>query len=157
MPLLPQLKRLNRGYPAGAPNSGAVLFLSLNRYAILLAVFSLVLFSTAFIAAFRIRDNAYSIAGSFICASFYAGSQSLKIFSAYPQKARAWYLLCLRNRGCVREESFGKYLESPCGRIVAVEAMRSVGVKDPWSTIRDLRNRRRLMAERGRSSSGFFG
>ena len=68
-------------------------------------------------------------------AAVYLFSISGKLFSTWGAKKREIDLLVKRNKNGFRPDTFELYMQAPCGRLVAREALRELNMRGEYKTL----------------------
>jgi len=68
-------------------------------------------------------------------AAVYLFSISGKLFSTWGAKKREIDLLVKRNKNGFRPDTFDIYMQAPCGRLVAREALRELNMRGEYKTL----------------------
>lgn len=64
---------------------------------------------------------------------------SLNIFNTWGDKKRKYAVLVVRNGNGIRPETFGEYLDAPCGRLLVRIVLRDLGEERRYREIRKTR------------------
>jgi len=108
-------------------------FLYLNIYAFLL-VFAGIL---TLAAPFYMLNKWIIIAQGIAAVQLFAVSG--KLFSAWGSKKREIELLIKRNRDNFRPDTFEKFMQAPCGRLIARQVLRDLNKPDEYKSLLKLR------------------
>ena len=123
----------SQGRSEAMRKTGAFRFLYLNAYSFLLLFAALAVLA---LPLFRLHPLFLmaQIAAALPC--LYV---SAKLFSVWSDKKRKYALLRGKNKNGFREESFGVFMQAPCGRLLVRAVLRDLGMREKYAVLRKYR------------------
>lgn len=108
-------------------------FLYLNTYAFLLLVGGI---GIVFIPLYKIYNWIFfvQIVVALICLR-----SALRIFRAWNDKKRKYNILMQRNENTFRPDTFGEYMQAPCGRLLVKIVLKDLNRTNEYNTLKKLK------------------
>ena len=110
-----------------------VRFLYINLYSIILACAGIL------VLAIPLHQISLWFLGAQIIIALGLISTAIKLFSAWDHKKREIALLVGRNNHEFRPETFEKFMQAPCGRLVVRQALADLGMQKEYKSLLKLK------------------
>ena len=104
-------------------------FVYLNAYAFLLACCGM---AVILIPLFKISK--WLLVPQIIVGLF-CMEQSYQLFSTWKDKKRKYEILIGKNKDCFRPDSFKKFVQAPCGRLLTKAVLKDLGIREKYKEL----------------------